>query len=99
MISAVDWLKAHHDCCSLPVRPKLNVKPSVVKPAMAVQLKPAPKRRGAQRSAVAAVKPLNSSSTVPQQDTVRSSTTPHIFGIPQKHSLKSFIRFNEKLNA
>lgn len=74
--SAVDSLKAHHDCSSLPVRPKLNVKPSVVKPAVAVQLKPAPKRRGAQRSAVAAVKPLNSS-TVPQQETVRSSTTPH----------------------
>lgn len=74
MVSAVDSLKAHHDCSSLPVRPKLNVKPSVVKPA--VQLKPAQKRRGAQRSAVAAVKPLNSS-TVPQQEMVCSSTTPH----------------------
>ncbi|XP_039652794.1 zinc finger CCCH domain-containing protein 11A [Perca fluviatilis] len=44
------------------VRPKLNVKPSVVKPA--VQVKPGQKRRGAERSAVAAVKPLNSVSTV-----------------------------------
>ncbi|XP_030275307.1 zinc finger CCCH domain-containing protein 11A isoform X4 [Sparus aurata] len=44
------------------VRPKLNVKPSVVKPA--VQVKPGQKRRGAARSAVAAVKPLNSASTL-----------------------------------
>ncbi|XP_068568728.1 zinc finger CCCH domain-containing protein 11A isoform X2 [Cebidichthys violaceus] len=44
------------------VRPKLNVRPSVVKPA--VQLKPGQKRRVAERSAVAAVKPLNSTSTV-----------------------------------
>lgn len=44
------------------VRPKLNVKPSVMRPA--VQVKPGQKRRGAGRSAVAAVKPLNSSSTV-----------------------------------
>lgn len=52
------------------VRPKLNVKPSVMKPA--VQVKPGPKRRGAERSAVAAVKPLNSTSTVleePLQET------------------------------
>ncbi|XP_038552382.1 zinc finger CCCH domain-containing protein 11A isoform X2 [Micropterus salmoides] len=52
------------------VRPKLNVKPSVMKPA--VQVKPAQKRRGAERSAVAAVKPLNSASAVleePQQET------------------------------
>lgn len=41
------------------VKPKLNVKPSVVKPA--AQLKPGQKRKGPQRSAVAAVKPLNSS--------------------------------------
>ncbi|XP_034724145.1 zinc finger CCCH domain-containing protein 11A isoform X1 [Etheostoma cragini] len=46
------------------VRPKLNVKPSVVKPA--VQVKPGQKRRGAERSAVAAVKPLNSAPTVPE---------------------------------
>ncbi|XP_059185087.1 zinc finger CCCH domain-containing protein 11A isoform X2 [Centropristis striata] len=44
------------------VRPKLNVKPSVMKPA--VQVKPGQKRRGAERSAVAAVKPLNSTTTV-----------------------------------
>ncbi|XP_023136867.2 zinc finger CCCH domain-containing protein 11A [Amphiprion ocellaris] len=47
------------------VRPKLNVKPSVMKPA--VQLKPGQKRRGAARSAVAAVKPLNSASTVSEE--------------------------------
>nr|CBN80943.1 Zinc finger CCCH domain-containing protein 11A [Dicentrarchus labrax] len=52
------------------VRPKLNVKPSVMK--LAVQVKPGQKRRGAERSAVAAVKPLNSVSTVldePLQET------------------------------
>ncbi|KAG8007325.1 Zinc finger CCCH domain-containing protein 11A [Nibea albiflora] len=42
------------------VRPKLNVKPSVM-------VKPGQKRRGAERSAVAAVKPLNSASTVPEE--------------------------------
>ncbi|XP_040015266.1 zinc finger CCCH domain-containing protein 11A isoform X2 [Xiphias gladius] len=53
------------------VRPKLNVKPSVMKPA--VQVKPGQKRRGTERSAVAAVKPLNSTSTdleEPLQETV-----------------------------
>lgn len=52
------------------VRPKLNVKPSVMKPA--AQVKPGQKRWGAERSAVAAVKPLSSTSTVlhePQQET------------------------------
>lgn len=38
----------------------MNVKPSVMKPA--VQIKPGQKRRGAERSAVAAVKPLKSAS-------------------------------------
>ncbi|XP_028261435.1 zinc finger CCCH domain-containing protein 11A isoform X2 [Parambassis ranga] len=47
------------------VRPKLNVKPSVMKPA--VQVKPGQKRKGAERSAVAAVKPLNSASTVQEE--------------------------------
>ena len=47
------------------MRPKLNVKPSVMKPA--VQVKPGQKRRGAERSAVAAVKPLNSASAVPEE--------------------------------
>ncbi|XP_034549207.1 zinc finger CCCH domain-containing protein 11A isoform X2 [Notolabrus celidotus] len=47
------------------VRPKLNVKPSVVKPA--VQVKPGQKRKAAERSAVAAVKPLNSASTVQEE--------------------------------
>ncbi|XP_069370438.1 zinc finger CCCH domain-containing protein 11A isoform X2 [Paralichthys olivaceus] len=53
------------------VRPKLNVKPSVMKPA--VQVKPGQKRRGTERSAVAAVKPLNSSCTEveePMQETL-----------------------------
>lgn len=52
------------------MRPKLNVKPSVMKPA--VQVKPGQRRRGAEQSAVAAVKPLNSPSAVkeePQQET------------------------------
>lgn len=48
-----------------PVRPKLNVKPSVMKPA--VQVKPGQKRKAAERSAVAAVKPLNSASTVREE--------------------------------
>ncbi|XP_013866031.1 zinc finger CCCH domain-containing protein 11A isoform X2 [Austrofundulus limnaeus] len=39
------------------VRPKLNVRPSVVKPA--VQVKPGAKKRGSECSAVAAVKPLS----------------------------------------
>ncbi|CAJ1051849.1 zinc finger CCCH domain-containing protein 11A isoform X2 [Xyrichtys novacula] len=47
------------------VRPKLNVKPSVVKPA--VQVKPGQKRKAAERSAVAAVKPLNSASNVKEE--------------------------------
>ncbi|KAM4624814.1 zinc finger CCCH domain-containing protein 11A isoform 2-T3 [Polymixia lowei] len=47
------------------VRPKLNVKPSVMKPA--AQVKPGQKRKAAERSAVAAVKPLNSTSTVPEE--------------------------------
>ncbi|XP_051931057.1 zinc finger CCCH domain-containing protein 11A isoform X1 [Hippocampus zosterae] len=44
------------------VRPKLNVKPSVMKPAL--QVNTAQKRKRAVRSAVAAVKPLNSASIV-----------------------------------
>ncbi|XP_029907614.1 zinc finger CCCH domain-containing protein 11A isoform X2 [Myripristis murdjan] len=47
------------------VRPKLNVKPSVMKPA--AQVKPGQKRKAAERSAVAAVKPLNSASTGPEE--------------------------------
>nr|XP_020504056.1 zinc finger CCCH domain-containing protein 11A-like isoform X2 [Labrus bergylta] len=46
------------------VRPKLNVKPSVVKP---VQVKPGQKRKAAERYAVAAVKPLNSASSVQEE--------------------------------
>ncbi|TNN88226.1 Zinc finger CCCH domain-containing protein 11A [Liparis tanakae] len=54
-----------HIADTTKVRPKLNVKPSVMKPA--VQVKPGQKRRGAERSAVAAVKPLSSTSTVPDE--------------------------------
>ncbi|XP_034023405.1 zinc finger CCCH domain-containing protein 11A isoform X2 [Thalassophryne amazonica] len=43
------------------VRPKLNVKPSVMKPAGCER--PGQKKRGPQRSAVAAVKPLTSASS------------------------------------
>ncbi|XP_005814159.1 zinc finger CCCH domain-containing protein 11A-like [Xiphophorus maculatus] len=49
---------------SCKVRPKLNVKPSVVKPAG--QVKPPPKKRGVEGSAVAAVKPMNSSTAAQQ---------------------------------
>ena len=45
--------------CGFSVRPKLNVKPSVVKPA--AEVKPGQKRKAAE-TAVAAVKPLNSAS-------------------------------------
>lgn len=55
------------------VRPKLNVKPSVMRPA--VQVKPGQKRRGAGRSAVAAVKPLNSSSTVLEEPLQETTST------------------------
>lgn len=46
-------------CVCFSVRPKLNVKPSVMKPA--AQVKPGQKRKSAGTlcSAVAAVKPLN----------------------------------------
>uniref|UniRef100_A0A673Z949 Zinc finger CCCH domain-containing protein 11A-like n=3 Tax=Salmo trutta TaxID=8032 RepID=A0A673Z949_SALTR len=47
------------------VRPKLNVRPSVIKPA--AQVKPGQKRRAAERSAVAAVKPLNCTSTAQEE--------------------------------
>ncbi|XP_020786561.2 zinc finger CCCH domain-containing protein 11A [Boleophthalmus pectinirostris] len=50
------------------VRPKLNVKPSVVKPS--VHLKPGQKRKAPERSAVAAVKPLNSTSNKPKSEAV-----------------------------
>lgn len=50
------------------VRPKLNVKPSVVKPA--AQVKPGHKRKasGSNRSAVAAVKPLNTAPEAQEVD-------------------------------
>ena len=47
------------------MRPKLNVKPSVMKPTM--QLKPGNKRKATARSAVAAIKPLSSASTVMEE--------------------------------
>uniref|UniRef100_A0A3P9LTS4 Zinc finger CCCH-type containing 11A n=1 Tax=Oryzias latipes TaxID=8090 RepID=A0A3P9LTS4_ORYLA len=57
----------------IPVRPKLNVKPSVVK--LATPLRPAQKKRGAEPSAVAAVKPLNSAAAV-QEAPQESTCTP-----------------------
>lgn len=54
------------------VRPKLNVKPSVVKPT--VHLKPGQKRKAPQRSAVAAVKPLNSSSKEAESESASTDT-------------------------
>ncbi|XP_063331033.1 zinc finger CCCH domain-containing protein 11A isoform X2 [Pelmatolapia mariae] len=70
-------------------RPKLNVKPSVMKPAVLV--KPGQRRRGAEQSAVVAVKPLNSPSALNEEprnsdrhtlpstgvDAPRSSAVPH----------------------
>ncbi|KAL0978117.1 hypothetical protein UPYG_G00166120 [Umbra pygmaea] len=47
------------------VRPKLNVKPSVMKPA--AQVKPGQKRKASERSAIAAVKPLSSVSAVQEE--------------------------------
>ncbi|XP_070694876.1 zinc finger CCCH domain-containing protein 11A isoform X2 [Pempheris klunzingeri] len=55
-------LKSPEHAIDTKVRPKLNVKPSVMKPAL--QVKPGQKRRGTERSAVAAVKPLTSAPTV-----------------------------------
>lgn len=57
------------------VKPKLNVKPSVVKPT--AQLKPGQKRKGPGRSAVAAVKPLNSTSKQSTGGQVLSSGSPN----------------------
>ncbi|KAK7880282.1 hypothetical protein WMY93_030649 [Mugilogobius chulae] len=54
------------------VRPKLNVKPSVVKPS--VHLKPGQKRKAPARSAVAAVKPLNSKSNEPESEATSTDT-------------------------
>ncbi|RVE72883.1 hypothetical protein OJAV_G00043380 [Oryzias javanicus] len=55
------------------VRPKLNVKPSVVK--LATPLRPVQKKRGAEPSAVAAVKPLNSAAAV-KETLQESACTP-----------------------
>ncbi|KAL3058006.1 hypothetical protein OYC64_010226 [Pagothenia borchgrevinki] len=69
-ITLNNYQKSPEHTANTKVRPKLNVKPSVMKPA--VQLKPGQKRRGTQRSAVAAVKPLNSGPAVqegPRQET------------------------------
>lgn len=70
-----DQQKSPENTADTKVRPKLNVKPSVMKPA--VQVKPGQRRRGAEQSAVAAVKPLNSPSAVkeePQQETPHRDT-------------------------
>lgn len=55
------------------VRPKLNVKPSVVKPK--AHVKPGQKRKAAERSAVAAVKPLNSAATGREEPLQTRTTT------------------------
>ncbi|XP_030584792.1 zinc finger CCCH domain-containing protein 11A isoform X2 [Archocentrus centrarchus] len=70
-----DQQKSPENTADTKVRPKLNVKPSVMKPA--VQVKPGQRRRGAEQSAVAAVKPLNSPSAAkeePQQETPHRDT-------------------------
>ncbi|XP_069543934.1 zinc finger CCCH domain-containing protein 11A isoform X1 [Brachyistius frenatus] len=63
--------KSPEHAADTKVRPKLNVKPSVMKPA--VQVKPSQKRRAAGRSAVAAVKPLNSAPAV-QEEPLQETT-------------------------
>lgn len=65
------------------VRPKLNVKPSVVKPT--AHLKPGQKRKAPQRSAVAAVKPLNSSS----KETASASTDRQVLSSMSPDSVQS----------
>ncbi|XP_061788816.1 zinc finger CCCH domain-containing protein 11A isoform X1 [Nerophis lumbriciformis] len=61
------------------VRPKLNVKPSVMQPLLHVQA--GKKRKAAERSAVAAVKPLNSASILldqPPQQPVSSNSSEEV---------------------
>lgn len=65
------------------VRPKLNVKPSVVKPT--ARLKPGQKRKAPQRSAVAAVKPLNSTS----KETSPTSTSKQVLSSVSPDSAQS----------
>ncbi|KAM6927297.1 zinc finger CCCH domain-containing protein 11A [Xenentodon cancila] len=71
------------------VRPKLNVKPSVMRPA--AQVKPGQKKRGAEHSAVAAVKPLTSAPTVqeepPQEPTCRAAQVRFSGSEPQLSSV------------
>lgn len=62
---ASNQAKSANQTIEIKVRPKLNVKPSVMKPA--VQVKPGQKRKAAARSAVAEVKPLNSASTLSKE--------------------------------
>ncbi|KAM9813921.1 zinc finger CCCH domain-containing protein 11A [Neosynchiropus ocellatus] len=57
----------------MKVRPKLNVKPSVMKPALRVR--PGAKRKAAEHSAVAAVKPLSSSSTLDEEAVQASASS------------------------
>ncbi|XP_024125486.1 zinc finger CCCH domain-containing protein 11A isoform X2 [Oryzias melastigma] len=63
------------------VRPKLNVKPSVVK--LATPLRPAQKKRGAEPSAVAAVKPLNSAAAVQETPQESTCTPPQVLPSPE----------------
>lgn len=81
---------------SFAVRPKLNVKPSVVKPS--VQLKAGQKRRGAEWSAVAAVKPLKSTSTV-LEEPLQKEVCPEIILTPPHISPFSFIVTGNKANV
>ncbi|KAM9364176.1 zinc finger CCCH domain-containing protein 11A isoform 2-T3 [Pholidichthys leucotaenia] len=84
--------KAPENTTNTKVRPKLNVKPSVMKPA--AQVKPGQKRRGSERSAVAAVKPLNTTSVLeqPQQDTTCTDTQG---SSPQREELQTVPVFKQ----
>ncbi|XP_054880670.1 zinc finger CCCH domain-containing protein 11A [Poeciliopsis prolifica] len=80
---------------SCKVRPKLNVKPSVVKPAG--QVKPPPKKRGVDGSAVAAVKPMNSSTTAQQSSSKEVQLTSAVPPTPstQRDELQTVPVFNQ----
>nr|XP_057934899.1 zinc finger CCCH domain-containing protein 11A isoform X4 [Doryrhamphus excisus] len=69
------------------VRPKLNVKPSVMKPAL--QVHAGKKRKGAERSAVAAVKPLNTASIAPDQAPQQTATLQVLSNSSEEAKLRS----------
>lgn len=75
------------------VRPKLNVKPSVVKPT--AHLKPGQKRKAPQRSAVAAVKPLNSTS----KETGPTSTSKQVLSSVSLDSAQSSDFLNNSVTS